>query len=56
MPIVSMPICDVCGVEEAFRCRICQRWTCRECCVIFNDNRCEHRERVLGEHKPTWGH
>lgn len=54
MPILEMPSCDICGVYEARRCRICQRWTCFECVQIFNDNKCEHKLRELGEHKPLW--
>lgn len=54
MPIVSLPVCEWCGSIEAYKCRICERYSCWECMTIYEDETCEHKLPQLGINKPTW--
>lgn len=35
--IITMPVCEFCGSDEAWPCQICDRITCRDCVKLVDE-------------------
>lgn len=43
---IAMPECNWCGTKErVFMCKVCDRFTCRECVLYPEEDRCVHAKK-----------